>query len=118
MAERQLVRTLKVDATDTRQIQEQIVHSWHEIIADPAIRKKAIEKGLDPSILDGRNPPFTAERPGDQFGISGAVLIWLSGVAAEHFVGKGVDWLWDDVIWPRIRQKFGNKVKSGPAPRG
>jgi hypothetical protein len=116
MTERRKVRTLEAKGADARKVQEKIAQAWDQIKRDPAILEEARKKGIDDAIFAAPSAPFTAERPGNQWGIDPNLIIWFSGVVTGRLIGKGVDWLWDDVLWPRVRQGLGGKVRAKAEP--
>jgi hypothetical protein len=112
MIERILVRKFVTKGTDAREVQSEIAEIWKDIRSDQTVREDAAANELDPTVFDDAKGPFSAERPDNQFGVSGGLLLWLAGVVAGRVVGKGVDWLLDNVIIPRLKQRFGAKLQE------
>jgi hypothetical protein len=116
MTERQKVRTLETKGTNAPEVQQKIAQAWDRIKNDPAIRQQAKAKGVDDAIFTTSSAPFVVERPTSQFNVDPDLIVWLAGVVAGHFTGKGLDWLWDDLVWPSVRQALGSKIKEKAEP--
>jgi hypothetical protein len=88
---------------------DQIADSTSELAAE------AERAGIAPAELAGSDVQVTQERKG--FGAE-AVLITIGISAAGSSVSHVVNKLWDELIWPRLKAKFGADAlgKKIPAP--
>jgi hypothetical protein len=107
MAEHQIA--LIYGATDTDQVDEQLVTIWQQLEADPKILSKA---GIDPATIKGEENPFAAGRTGE----GSAILTGIAIAAGGRIAGEILVRLWDDVIWPRLRTRIPG-VSLDPPPK-
>src|SRR5438552_12518786 len=88
------------------EVQREIDEFWAEFAASEQLRKEVGEAGIDPADL-ARLDPSTAIRTrvhGAGIGPDGVALV----VAFAPIVNTAVISLWNKVILPRIRRRYGS----------
>ena len=107
MAEHEIA--LIYGATDTGQVDEQLVAIWQQLEANPKILSDA---GIDPATIKDEQNPFRADRTGEGSATLAAIAIAAGGRIAGEILVR----LWDDVIWPRLRTRIPG-VSLDPPPK-
>lgn len=104
-------RRLAVHGVTDTDVQEAIESLWQALRTDPAAGKAMVEAGIDPALVVAiSRPPFDAHAAQAQFGIASTILVSVTAGVLTHISKNSLDLLWDKVLWPRLRQRFGAKL--------
>lgn len=107
-----IVTLQKVASVSDEDVNREIQRIWAQLQADPAVRRSiAAEAGVSEELLVGPSPPFTAGSPGSNYDVATAVAIFVGEAAVKALIASAMAGIWKQVIWPRIRNKFGAKLE-------
>jgi hypothetical protein len=85
---------------------------WDEVQNDSGSRELASQySGVPQDLLVGKSPPFVAGPESSNFGLAGTIAVFIAMEASKALLAHGVDQLWDQVFWPRVKALFGAKLK-------
>ena len=101
MSHDSIVDELQLDGVEPEEVEKQVETAWAAFLATPEGQRYV-----------GASPPVEARDTGDGDALATVLLIAIATGFVNKFGEKAAESLWEDIIRPAIRSKFGTSVKD------
>jgi hypothetical protein len=105
------ITALRADAVDHNDVNREIEKLWPQLVDSGEVQREAAKAGMDASKFPRGKVPFVAIRPEGQFLVAETLLIAAATGATTEAGKVTLHALWDNLIWPRLRRRFGEQLE-------
>jgi hypothetical protein len=103
----------RLSSLSPEQLDDAIKEIWTDLVSDERHLEDAHRACADISSASAGTPtPFEVERLREGLGVTGTIIVAVVAQTTGTYVIRGLDALWEQVIWPRLRQRFGTAIAS------